>query len=110
MRFAHQSTASPILGKLTYNATPTGGHPFASLWRFECCRKVTTNQQTLRDYTFLNPNYPLEYQQSAVNSGGVFSSSSQQSSSQLSYENYDYQGRYKRDEQEFIKRCMSTFR
>ncbi|OOF41337.1 type IV secretion protein Rhs, partial [Rodentibacter mrazii] len=94
LHFGHQSTTSPILGTLTYNAMPAGDRPFASLWQFEYCRKVTTNQHTLRDYTFLNPNYPLEHQQSAVHSNGVSSSSSQ-----LSYENYDYPGRYKRDEQ-----------
>lgn len=105
LRFAHQSVASPILGTLTYNANPAGDRPFASLWQFEYCRKVTTNRQTLRDYTFLNPNYNLEHQhrsqskaltdknssttsQSAVNSQDVFQ-----------YENYDYPGRYKRDEQ-----------
>lgn len=62
LRFAHQSTVSPILGTLTYNATPAGGRPFASLWQFEYCRKVTATRQTLRDYTFLNPDYSLEHQ------------------------------------------------
>ncbi|WP_262404642.1 phage late control D family protein [Aggregatibacter actinomycetemcomitans] len=52
MRFAHQSTASPVSGTLTYNGNPAGNRPFAGLWQFEYCRQVTTNKQTLRDYTF----------------------------------------------------------
>ena len=62
LRFGHQSIASPILGTLTYNAKPAGDRSFACLWRFDYCRKVTTTRQTLRDYTFLNPNYNLEHQ------------------------------------------------
>ncbi|WP_018652992.1 contractile injection system protein, VgrG/Pvc8 family, partial [Actinobacillus capsulatus] len=104
LRFAHQSVNSPILGNLTYNATPAGDRPFACLWQFEYCRRVTSTRQTLRDYTFLTPNYSLEHRhhaqgtaltdgesaKSPVNADGV---------SSPVYENYDYPGRYKRDEQ-----------
>ncbi|WP_143530851.1 type VI secretion system Vgr family protein, partial [Rodentibacter myodis] len=112
LRFGHRSTASPVLGTLTYNATPAGDRPFACLWQFEYSRKLTTTRQTLRDYTFLNPNYHLEHQhnsspipssQSAVNSADVSSLSASSTSTPTSslspdYEKYDYPGRYKRDE------------
>ncbi|QIA76527.1 type VI secretion system Vgr family protein [Rodentibacter caecimuris] len=101
--FAHQSRSSPILGTLTYNANPAGERPFASLWQFEYRHRLTTNRQTLRDYTFLNPNYNLEHQHTAQPAASRDSSSPQSPKSAVNspsvYEHYDYPGRYKRDEQ-----------
>ncbi|WP_077422848.1 type VI secretion system Vgr family protein [Rodentibacter myodis] len=103
LRFGHQSVTSPILGTLTYNANPAGDRPFASLWQFEYCRKMTISRQTLRDYTFLNPNYHLEHQHTAQSTAPSNSSSSKPPKSAVTspsvYEHYDYPGRYKRDEQ-----------
>ena len=100
LRFGHQSIASPILGTLTYNAKPAGDRSFACLWRFDYCRKVTTTRQTLRDYTFLNPNYNLEHQHHSQASGITDSDTSKSAvNSTTVYEKYDYPGRYKKDEQ-----------
>ena len=100
LRFGHQSIASPILGTLTYNAKPAGDRSFACLWRFDYCRKVTTTSQTLRDYTFLNPNYNLEHQHHSQASGITDSDTSKSAvNSATVYEKYDYPGRYKKDEQ-----------
>ena len=100
LRFGHQSIASPILGILTYNAKPAGDRSFACLWRFDYCRKVTTTSQTLRDYTFLNPNYNLEHQHHSQASGITDSDTSKSAvNSTTVYEKYDYPGRYKKDEQ-----------
>ena len=100
LRFGHQSIASPILGTLTYNAKPAGDRSFACLWRFDYCRKVTTTRQTLRDYTFLNPNYNLEHQHHSQASGITDSDTSKSAvNSATVYEKYDYPGRYKKDEQ-----------
>ena len=100
LRFGHQSIASPILGILTYNAKPAGDRSFACLWRFDYCRKVTTTRQTLRDYTFLNPNYNLEHQHHSQASGITDSDTSKSAvNSTTVYEKYDYPGRYKKDEQ-----------
>ena len=100
LRFGHQSIASPILGTLTYNAKPAGDRSFACLWRFDYCRKVTTTSQTLRDYTFLNPNYNLEHQHHSQASGITDSDTSKSAvNSTTVYEKYDYPGRYKKDEQ-----------
>ncbi|PHO19734.1 type VI secretion system tip protein VgrG [Aggregatibacter actinomycetemcomitans] len=105
LRFAHQSTASPVLGTLTYNGNPAGNRPFAGLWQFEYCRQVTTNRQTLRDYTFLNPNYNLEHQHSSPstaltdNNRSTHAQSAVNSQDVSHYEKYDYPGRYQRDEQ-----------
>ncbi|WP_077586206.1 type VI secretion system Vgr family protein [Rodentibacter caecimuris] len=98
--FGHQSRSSPILGALTYNANPAGDRPFACLWQFEYHHKLTTNSQTLRDYTFLNPNYHLEHQHTDQATASTDSASSQSAvNSPKIYEKYDYPGRYKRDEQ-----------
>ncbi|ANU82598.1 type IV secretion protein Rhs [Aggregatibacter actinomycetemcomitans] len=106
LRFAHQSTASPVLGTLTYNGNPAGNRPFAGLWQFEYCRQVTTNRQTLRDYTFLNPNYNLEHQHSSPSTALTDNNRSTHAQSAVNshrvsshYEKYDYPGRYQRDEQ-----------
>ena len=100
LRFGHQSIASPILGILTYNAKPAGDRSFACLWRFDYCRKVTTTRQTLRDYTFLNPNYNLEHQHHSQASALTDNSASKSAvNSETVYEKYDYPGRYKKDEQ-----------
>ena len=100
LRFGHQSIASPILGTLTYNAKPAGDRSFACLWRFDYCRKVTTTRQTLRDYTFLNPNYNLEHQHHSQSSALTDSDTSKSAvNSAIVYEKYDYPGRYKKDEQ-----------
>ena len=100
LRFGHQSIASPILGTLTYNAKPAGDRSFACLWRFDYCRKVTTTRQTLRDYTFLNPNYNLEHQHHSQASALTDNSASKSAvNSETVYEKYDYPGRYKKDEQ-----------
>ena len=100
LRFGHQSIASPILGTLTYNAKPAGDRSFACLWRFDYCRKVTTTSQTLRDYTFLNPNYNLEHQHYSQASALTDSDTSKSAvNSATVYEKYDYPGRYKKDEQ-----------
>ncbi|WP_290990624.1 type VI secretion system Vgr family protein [Haemophilus sp.] len=100
LRFGHQSIASPILGTLTYNAKPAGDRSFACLWRFDYCRKVTTTRQTLRDYTFLNPNYNLEHQHHSQASTLTDSDTSKSAvNSATVYEKYDYPGRYKKDEQ-----------
>ena len=100
LRFGHQSIASPILGTLTYNAKPAGDRSFACLWRFDYCRKVTTTSQTLRDYTFLNPNYNLEHQHHSQASTLTDSNTSKSAvNSATVYEKYDYPGRYKKDEQ-----------
>ena len=100
LRFGHQSIASPILGTLTYNAKPAGDRSFACLWRFDYCRKVTTTSQTLRDYTFLNPNYNLEHQHHSQASALTDNSASKSAvNSETVYEKYDYPGRYKKDEQ-----------
>ena len=100
LRFSHQSIASPILGTLTYNAKPAGDRSFACLWRFDYCRKVTTTRQTLRDYTFLNPNYNLEHQHHSQASALTDSDTSKSAvNSATVYEKYDYPGRYKKDEQ-----------
>ena len=100
LRFGHQSIASPILGTLTYNAKPAGDRSFACLWRFDYCRKVTTTSQTLRDYTFLNPNYNLEHQHHSQASRITDSDTSKSAvNSATVYEKYDYPGRYKKDEQ-----------
>ena len=100
LRFGHQSIASPILGTLTYNAKPAGDRSFACLWRFDYCRKVTTTRQTLRDYTFLNPNYNLEHQHHLQASALTDSDTSKSAvNSATVYEKYDYPGRYKKDEQ-----------
>ena len=100
LRFGHQSIASPILGTLTYNAKPAGDRSFACLWRFDYCRKVTTTRQTLRDYTFLNPNYNLEHQHHSQASALTDSDTSKSAvNSATVYEKYDYPGRYKKDEQ-----------
>ena len=100
LRFGHQSIASPILGTLTYNAKPAGDRSFACLWRFDYCRKVTTTSQTLRDYTFLNPNYNLEHQHHSQASALTDSDTSKSAvNSATVYEKYDYPGRYKKDEQ-----------
>ena len=100
LRFGHQSIASPILGTLTYNAKPAGDRSFACLWRFDYCRKVTTTRQTLRDYTFLNPNYNLEHQHHSQASTLTDNSASKRAvNSATVYEKYDYPGRYKKDEQ-----------
>ena len=100
LRFGHQSIASPILGTLTYNAKPAGDRSFACLWRFDYCRKVTTTRQTLRDYTFLNPNYNLEHQHHSQASTLTDSDTSKSAvNSTTVYEKYDYPGRYKKDEQ-----------
>ena len=100
LRFGHQSIASPILGTLTYNAKPAGDRSFACLWRFDYCRKVTTTSQTLRDYTFLNPNYNLEHQHHSQASALTDNSASKSAvNSGTVYEKYDYPGRYKKDEQ-----------
>ena len=100
LRFGHQSIASPILGTLTYNAKPAGDRSFACLWRFDYCRKVTTTSQTLRDYTFLNPNYNLEHQHHSQASTLTDSDTSKSAvNSTTVYEKYDYPGRYKKDEQ-----------
>ena len=100
LRFGHQSITSPILGTLTYNAKPAGDRSFACLWRFDYCRKVTTTRQTLRDYTFLNPNYNLEHQHHSQASGITDSDTSKSAvNSATVYEKYDYPGRYKKDEQ-----------
>ena len=100
LRFGHQSIASPILGTLTYNAKPAGDRSFACLWRFDYCRKVTTTSQTLRDYTFLNPNYNLEHQHHSQASTLTDSDTSKSAvNSATVYEKYDYPGRYKKDEQ-----------
>ncbi|WP_338404484.1 contractile injection system protein, VgrG/Pvc8 family, partial [Aggregatibacter actinomycetemcomitans] len=106
LRFAHQSTASPVLGTLTYNGNPAGNRPFAGLWQFEYCRQVTTNRQTLRDYTFLNPNYNLEHQHSSPSTALTDNNHSTHAQSAVNshrvsshYEKYDYPGRYQRDEQ-----------
>ena len=100
LRFGHQSIASPILGTLTYNAKPAGDRSFACLWRFDYCRKVTTTSQTLRDYTFLNPNYNLEHQHHSQASALTDNSASKSAANSATvYEKYDYPGRYKKDEQ-----------
>ncbi len=100
LRFGHQSIASPILGTLTYNAKPAGDRSFACLWRFDYCRKMTTTSQTLRDYTFLNPNYNLEHQHHSQASALTDSDTSKSAvNSATVYEKYDYPGRYKKDEQ-----------
>ena len=100
LRFGHQSIASPILGTLTYNAKPAGDRSFACLWRFDYCRKVTTTSQTLRDYTFLNPNYNLEHQHHSQASTLTDSDTSKSAANSATvYEKYDYPGRYKKDEQ-----------
>ena len=100
LRFGHQSIASPILGTLTYNAKPAGDRSFTCIWRFDYCRKVTTTSQTLRDYTFLNPNYNLEHQHHSQASGITDSDTSKSAvNSATVYEKYDYPGRYKKDEQ-----------
>ena len=100
LRFGHQSIASPILGTLTYNAKPAGDRSFACLWRFDYCRKVTTTRQTLRDYTFLNPNYNLEHQHHSQASALTDNSASKSAANSATvYEKYDYPGRYKKDEQ-----------
>ena len=100
LRFGHQSIASPVLGTLTYNAKPAGDRSFACLWRFDYCRKVTTTSQTLRDYTFLNPNYNLEHQHHSQASALTDSDTSKSAvNSATVYEKYDYPGRYKKDEQ-----------
>lgn len=100
LRFGHQSIASPILGTLTYNAKPAGDRSFACLWRFDYCRKVTTTSQTLRDYTFLNPNYNLEHQHHSQASALTDRDTSKSAvNSATVYEKYDYPGRYKKDEQ-----------
>ena len=100
LRFGHQSIASPILGTLTYNAKPAGDRSFTCIWRFDYCRKVTTTSQTLRDYTFLNPNYNLEHQHHSQASGITDSDTSKSAvNSTTVYEKYDYPGRYKKDEQ-----------
>ena len=91
LRFGHQSIASPILGTLTYNAKPAGDRSFACLWRFDYCRKVTTTRQTLRDYTFLNPNYNLEHQHHSQASALTDSDTSKSAvNSATVYEKYDY--------------------
>ncbi|WGE70136.1 type VI secretion system tip protein VgrG [Actinobacillus equuli subsp. haemolyticus] len=101
--FAHHSVNAAILGNLTYNATPAGERPFACLWQFEYSRSVTSTHQTLRDYTFLNPNYSLEHQHhaqgSALTDNQSKSAVKPEGVSSPVYENYDYPGRYKRDEQ-----------
>ena len=100
LRFGHQSIASPILGTLTYNAKPAGDRSFTCIWRFDYCRKVTTTSQTLRDYTFLNPNYNLEHQHHSQASTLTDSDTSKSAvNSATVYEKYDYPGRYKKDEQ-----------
>ena len=100
LHFGHRSLSSPILGTLTYNAKPAGDRSFACLWRFDYCRKVTTTSQTLRDYTFLNPNYNLEHQHHSQASGITDSDTSKSAvNSATVYEKYDYPGRYKKDEQ-----------
>ena len=100
LHFGHRSLSSPILGTLTYNAKPAGDRSFACLWRFDYCRKVTTTSQTLRDYTFLNPNYNLEHQHHSQASGMTDSDTSKSAvNSATVYEKYDYPGRYKKDEQ-----------
>ena len=100
LRFGHQSIASPILGTLTYNAKPAGDRSFTCIWRFDYCRKVTTTSQTLRDYTFLNPNYNLEHQHHSQASALTDSDTSKSAvNSTTVYEKYDYPGRYKKDEQ-----------
>ncbi|WP_277395773.1 contractile injection system protein, VgrG/Pvc8 family, partial [Aggregatibacter actinomycetemcomitans] len=80
--------------------------PFAGLWQFEYCRQVTTTRQTLRDYTFLNPNYNLEHQHSSPSSALTDKNASNTSQSAVNshrvssrYEKYDYPGRYQCDEQ-----------
>ena len=100
LHFGHRSLSSPILGTLTYNAKPAGDRSFACLWRFDYCRKVTTTSQTLRDYTFLNPNYNLEHQHHSQASTLTDSNTSKSAvNSATVYEKYDYPGRYKKDEQ-----------
>ena len=100
LHFGHRSLSSPILGTLTYNAKPAGDRSFACLWRFDYCRKVTTTSQTLRDYTFLNPNYNLEHQHHSQASALTDNSASKSAvNSETVYEKYDYPGRYKKDEQ-----------
>ena len=100
LHFGHRSLSSPILGTLTYNATPATDRPVACLWRFEHHFKLTTNHQTLRDYTFLNPNYNLEHQHHSQASTLTESDTSKSAvNSATVYEKYDYPGRYKQDEQ-----------
>ena len=100
LHFGHQSMSSPILGTLTYNATPATDRPVACLWRFEHHFKLTTNHQTLRDYTFLHPNYNLEHQHHSQASTLTDSDASKSAvNSATIYEKYDYPGRYKKDEQ-----------
>ncbi|EIF36084.1 hypothetical protein HMPREF1118_2024, partial [Haemophilus parainfluenzae HK262] len=56
--------------------------------------------QTLRDYTFLNPNYNLEHQHHSQASRITDSDTSKSAvNSATVYEKYDYLGRYKKDEQ-----------
>ena len=100
LHFGHRSLSSPILGTLTYNATPATDRPVACLWRFEHHFKLTTNHQTLRDYTFLNPNYNLEHQHHSQTSTLTDNGTSKSAvNSATVYEKYDYPGRYKKDEQ-----------
>lgn len=81
-------TAPTLDGAVLYQPAPAGDAPTPHLWHFSHRRQLAPTRATSRDYTFKNPRYDLEHQAKAWAAENAVGD----------YENYDYAGRYKRDE------------
>ncbi|XHN73321.1 Actin cross-linking toxin VgrG1 [Lonepinella sp. MS14437] len=94
LHFANNTALSEQKGELRYNPVPAGERPEPALWHWAYEAKLSTSQQTLRDYTFTHPRYHQEHK--ALNTQPSVLG---ENLAQASYEKYDYPGRYKQDAQ-----------
>ncbi|WP_386688349.1 type VI secretion system Vgr family protein [Lonepinella sp. MS14437] len=94
LHFANNTALSEEKGELRYNPVPAGERPEPALWHWAYEAKLSTSQQTLRDYTFTHPRYHQEHK--ALNTQPSVLG---ENLAQASYEKYDYPGRYKQDAQ-----------